>query len=64
MTPVAAIETIRECVAASRVIVKGHCMERLAQRGLFWGDLLCLLESPKGIRGDGEDDLGRERWFV
>ena len=64
MTSAEAIGTIRECVEADRVIIKDHCAQRLAERGLFWGDLLCLLDSPTRVRKDGEDEFGRERWFV
>ena len=59
-----AIRTIRLCVQADRVIVKEHCVQRLAERGFFWGDVLVLMESPAQIRGDGDDEFGRNRWFV
>ena len=64
MTSAQAIQTIRDCIEADRVIVKDHCAQRLAERALFWGDVLCLLDSPTDIRRDGEDEFGRERWFV
>ena len=64
MTSAQAIQTIRDCIEADRVIVKDHCAQRLAERGLFWGDVLCLLDSPTRVRSDGEDEFERERWFV
>ena len=64
VSPAEAIQVIRECVDAERAVVKDHFMERLAERGFFWGDVLAVLESPSGIRDDGLDEFGRERWLV
>ncbi len=64
VSPQQAIDVIRDCVAADHVIIKDHFLERLAERGLFWGDVLGVLESPDGIRDDGYDEYDRERWFL
>ena len=58
MTAATALKIIRSCVSAGRVILKDHFVERLAQRGMFWSDVLAIIDSPRGIRTDGDDKFG------
>jgi hypothetical protein len=64
MTSQAALDLIRQCVDEGRIVVKDHFTERLAERGLFWGDVLALLHSPATVWNDGLDEFGRERWLI
>lgn len=52
------------CVRENRVVIKDHFADRLAERGLFWGDVLQVLDAPDSVAQDGYDEYGRERWFV
>ena len=64
MTAATALKIIRSCVSAGRVILKDHFVERMAQRGMFWSDVLAIIDAPRGIRTDGDDKFGRQRWFI
>jgi hypothetical protein len=64
MTPAAAIAFIRRCVDEESYTVRKHFHERMAVRGLFWGDVLSVLGTPDRISSAGYDDSGRERWLV
>ncbi len=33
-------------------------------RGMVWGDLLALLDTPGRVRDDGRDHNGRPKWIV
>lgn len=64
VTPSRAIALIRECLDQGRVKVHRHFVERMVERGLFWPDVLAIVEHPNGARCDGVDSLGRPRWLV
>jgi hypothetical protein len=34
------------------------------ERGLFWMDILAILESPLGIRSGGKDRWRRPKWLI
>lgn len=60
----AAVSVIRECIATNRVIIKAHFTDRMSQRGLFWPDVVAVLEEPTRVRADGHDEFGRSRWLI
>ena len=59
-----ALAVIHECVAADRLIVLPHFTQRMDQRGLFWADVLAVIDHPGGVRYDGPDNLDRPKWIV
>jgi hypothetical protein len=59
-----ALERIRDLVDRGQYRLTIHFRQRLAQRGVFWHDIIGILEEPDHIRGDGVDDEGGERWFI
>lgn len=36
----------------------------MAERGLFWPDVLAVLDAPRSVRGGGNDEFGRPKWLV
>ena len=64
MNPRAAIAIIRDCVESGRYRRFIHFDERLDQRGLFWGDVLAVIDSPARVLADGQDVHGRDRWLI
>lgn len=36
----------------------------MAERGLFWPDVLTVLDAPRAVRGDGDDEIARPKWLV
>jgi len=59
-----ALATIRRCVEDERYVVLPHFTQRMDQRGLFWPDVLAVLDEPTGVRGDGRDKDDRAKWIV
>ncbi len=59
-----ALQTIRRSVAEGRYRVLRHFTRRMDQRGLFWADVLAVLDDPAGVRDDGLDDYGRPKWII
>jgi len=60
-----ALELIRRCVDDDELLViTGHFYLRMEQRGLFWTDVLAVIEEPDAMRTDGHDEHRRERWFI
>ena len=59
-----ALATIRNCVRIGRYVIKQHFRERMELRGLFWPDVLYVIDKPDKIRGDGQDMYGRDRWLL
>ncbi len=59
-----ALATIRDCVRRDRVRIKPHFTERMHERGLYWADVIAVIDEPAGIRENGCDDAGRAKWIV
>lgn len=59
-----ALEQIRDLVDQGQYRLTLHFRQRLAQRGVFWHDIIGILEEPDRVRSDGVDDEGGERWFI
>ncbi len=59
-----ALARIRKRVEDGDVQFTAHFLERLEQRGLFLNDAYAAIEEATGIRGDGCDAAGDERWLV
>ena len=36
----------------------------MEQRGLFWPDVVAVIEEPAGIRSQGRDRFGRSKWVI
>ena len=64
MTPAEALSIILECIELERFEVLEHFRSRLAQRGLFWADVLAVIENCSNAREDGIDLFGRPRWLI
>ncbi len=59
-----ALRTIRRCVAAGRYRLLPHFTERMDKRGLFWPDVLAVLDEPADVRDGGADRFDRPKWIV
>jgi hypothetical protein len=59
-----ALADIRRCVAAGRWRMLVHFVQRMDERGLFWPDVLAVLDSPAAVEDEGADDFGRPKWKV
>ena len=55
---------IRRCVAAKRFTVLRHFLKHMDQRGVFWPDVLTVLDRPDDVRRAGRDRFGRPKWIV
>ena len=64
MTANKAIVLIRDCVDNDRVELKEHFRDRMAERGMFWPDVLAIIHGKPSLRTDGRDKFGRQRWFL
>jgi len=59
-----ALGAIRRCVEDGRCLVLPHFVQRMDQRGLFWPDVLAVLDDPMSLRDDGLDRWDRPKWIV
>lgn len=59
-----ALSTIRRCVAARRYRLLVHFAQRMDERGLFWPDVLAILDEPLDLRDGGADRWGRPKWII
>ncbi len=59
-----ALTVIRRCVADGRYLLLAHFTQRMDERGLFWPDVLVLLDDPTDVRDGGADIWGRPQWIV
>ena len=55
---------IRECVAHDRYAMTVHFQERMEQRGLFWPDVLAVIDTPRTMRPEGTDQYHRPKWIL
>jgi hypothetical protein len=58
------LETAQFCIAAERFVLKKHFTDRMNERGLFWPDVLAIVDAPTRARSDGMDEFGRPRLIV
>jgi len=59
-----ALATIRQCVADGRFVVLQHFTQRMEQRGLFWSDVLTVLDNPGSVSYAGYDRYHRPKWII
>ena len=59
-----ALGTIRRCVSVGRYRLLPHFTQRMDERGLFWPDMLAVLDEPADVRDAGADRYGRPKWIV
>ena len=59
-----ALNIIRRCVARGRYRLLSHFTERMDERGLFWPDVLAVLDEPTDVRRGGPERWGRPKWIV
>ena len=59
-----ALGAIRQCVEDGRYRLLRHFVERMDQRGLFWPDVLTVLDAPTSVRDDGPDRWDRPKWII
>jgi len=62
VTPATALALIQQSVATEQYEATAHFQQRMAERGLFWGDVLAVIEEPDKITADGDDDYGRPKF--
>jgi hypothetical protein len=63
LSPQAALKVVSEAVATQTARFTPHFDQRLTQRALLLSDVQLALDECRGIRSDGIDDFGQERWF-
>ncbi len=59
-----ALSIIRECLADGRYRVLRHFTKRMDRRGLFWADVLAVIDDPKSVEGGGVDKYHRPKWII
>lgn len=57
-----ALGMIRQAVQAGRCRVLAHFVHRMDLRGLFWADILAVIDSARTVREDGTDRFARAKW--
>lgn len=55
---------ICRCLQQGRYRQTSHLRQRMAERGLFWPDVVAVLDDPRSVRGGGNDEIGRPKWLV
>jgi hypothetical protein len=51
-------------MSAGRFRLLTHFTERMDERGLFWPDVLAVLNDPTEVRDGGPEQWGRPKWIV
>jgi len=59
-----ALRTIRGCVRSERYIVLPHFTQQMDRRGLFWPDVLAVLDDPAEVKAQGFDRFSRRKWIL
>ncbi|MBN1489763.1 MAG: DUF4258 domain-containing protein [Phycisphaerae bacterium] len=59
-----ALKAVRRCVKAGRFRLALHFTERMDERGLFWPDVLAILDAPADVRDGGPEQWGRPKWII
>jgi hypothetical protein len=59
-----ALAVIRGCIDSDRYALAVHFSERMEQRGLFWSDVLMVLDDPSHVRSQGMDRYNRPKWIM
>ena len=59
-----ALREIQKCVEQNRIIVLAHFLERMDQRGLFWMDVIGVIELPDDVFAGGAEEYGRPKWII
>lgn len=55
---------IRRCVARDQYRVLEHFVKRMDARGMFWADVVAVLDSPQKVRDEGFDRWDRPKWIL
>ncbi len=55
---------IRACVHSDRYALALHFSERMEERGVFWSDVLMVLDDPSDVRSQGVDRFDRPKWVI
>ncbi len=55
---------IRRCVEQGRYRVLEHFAQRMDQRGMFWPDVLAVVDDPAEVRPGGPEEFGRPKWII
>lgn len=59
-----ALEVIRGCVGLGRYTLAVHFSERMDHRGMFWADVLAIIDDPTEVRPGGPERFGRPKWIL
>jgi len=59
-----ALGIIRRCVKARRYELRKHFRDQMAARGMFWGDVLAILDRPTDFREGIGDTHNRPKWIL
>ena len=58
------INIIRSRISKNRYRRLVHFNQRMDERGLFWADVMAVIDEPSQVVDDGVDEFGRERWLI
>lgn len=59
-----ALATIRRCCDAGRYRILPHFTKRMDDCGLFWPDVLAVLDDPRAVKASGRDRFHRPKWII
>ena len=59
-----ALSVILRSVDDGRYQLTMHFTHRMDQRGMFWPDVLAVLDDPTGVRSGGTDRYDRPKWLL
>jgi hypothetical protein len=58
------LAVIRECLDSDRYALTVHFTRRMAERGLYWADMLAVFDDPTETLSQGMDDYNRPKWII
>lgn len=59
-----AVTTIRGCVQDGRYRFRSHFEDQMNARGMYWTDILLVLDRPEEVNDDGWDRFDRPKWRI
>jgi len=58
------LAVILECLDSDRYALTVHFSQRMEQRGLYWADVLAVIDDPDEVRSQGMDYFNRPKWII
>lgn len=59
-----ALSIIQKCIDDGRYRLLRHFTKQMDRRGLYWLDLLAVIDKPDSVEDDGLDRYDRPKWIV